>query len=74
MTALVKSYTPRILQLRTRGHPENNECPHACSTTHKANLDEGAMWPIAFALTELTPAEEARIGALVEESGELRTE
>jgi uncharacterized protein YdhG (YjbR/CyaY superfamily) len=32
---------------------------------NKANLDEGAMWPIAFALTELTAAEEARIGALV---------
>ena len=31
----------------------------------KANLDEGAMWPTAFALTELTAAEEARIGALV---------
>jgi uncharacterized protein YdhG (YjbR/CyaY superfamily) len=30
-----------------------------------ANLDEGAMWPIAFALTKLTAAEEARIGALV---------
>jgi len=32
----------------------------------KANLDEGAMWPTAFALKELTPAEEARIGALVQ--------
>jgi hypothetical protein len=31
----------------------------------KANLDEGAMWPTAFALTELTAADEARIGALV---------
>jgi uncharacterized protein YdhG (YjbR/CyaY superfamily) len=31
----------------------------------KANLDEGAMWPIAFALTELTDDDEARIGALV---------
>jgi uncharacterized protein YdhG (YjbR/CyaY superfamily) len=31
----------------------------------KANLDEGAMWPTAFALSELTVAEEARIGALV---------
>ena len=31
----------------------------------KANLDEGAMWPIAFALTELTAEVEARIGALV---------
>jgi uncharacterized protein YdhG (YjbR/CyaY superfamily) len=31
----------------------------------EANLDDGAMWPTAFALTELTPAEEARIAALV---------
>lgn len=31
----------------------------------KANLDEGALWPVAFALTELTAADEARIGALV---------
>jgi uncharacterized protein YdhG (YjbR/CyaY superfamily) len=31
----------------------------------KANLDEGAMWPTAFALTQLTAADEARIGALV---------
>jgi uncharacterized protein YdhG (YjbR/CyaY superfamily) len=30
-----------------------------------ANLDEGAMWPTAFALKELTAAEEERIGALV---------
>jgi uncharacterized protein YdhG (YjbR/CyaY superfamily) len=30
-----------------------------------ANLDEGAMWPTAFALEKLTAAEEARIGALV---------
>ena len=32
----------------------------------KANLDEGVMWPTSFALKELTAAEEARIGALVE--------
>ena len=32
---------------------------------HEANLDEGHMWPVAFALTELTDAEEDRIGALV---------
>jgi uncharacterized protein YdhG (YjbR/CyaY superfamily) len=31
-----------------------------------ANVDEGAMWPTSFALKELTAAEEARIGALVE--------
>ena len=30
-----------------------------------AKLDEGAMWPTAFALKELTAAEEARIAALV---------
>jgi len=30
-----------------------------------ANLDEGHMWPTTFALTELTPDDEARIAALV---------
>jgi uncharacterized protein YdhG (YjbR/CyaY superfamily) len=34
----------------------------------KANLDEGALWPVAFALKELTAAEEARIGALVKKA------
>jgi len=33
-----------------------------------ANLDEGAMWPTAFALTELTAADEARIGELVKKA------
>jgi uncharacterized protein YdhG (YjbR/CyaY superfamily) len=33
-----------------------------------ANLDEGNMWPVAFALTELTAAEEARIAALVKKA------
>ena len=33
-----------------------------------ANLDEGAMWPTAFALRELTAADEARIGALVKKA------
>ena len=31
----------------------------------KSTLDEGNMWPTAFALKELTAAEEARIAALV---------
>src|SRR6516165_4076349 len=35
---------------------------------HDANLDEGAMWPVAFALKELTAAEEARIAALVKKA------
>src|SRR2546429_2188741 len=34
----------------------------------KANLDEGTMWPTYFALTKLTAAGEARIGALVAEA------
>ena len=34
----------------------------------EANLDEGHMWPVAFALKELTAAEEARIGALVKKA------
>jgi uncharacterized protein YdhG (YjbR/CyaY superfamily) len=33
-----------------------------------ANLDEGAFWPVAFALAQLTAAEEARIGALVKKA------
>jgi len=34
----------------------------------KANLDEGVLWPVAFALRELTPAEEARISELVKKA------
>ena len=34
----------------------------------EANLDDGAMWPTSFALKELTPAEEARIAALVKKA------
>jgi uncharacterized protein YdhG (YjbR/CyaY superfamily) len=33
-----------------------------------ANLDDGAMWPTAFALTELTAADEAKIAALVQKA------
>jgi uncharacterized protein YdhG (YjbR/CyaY superfamily) len=34
----------------------------------EANLDEDHMWPIAFALTELTATEEAKIAALVKKA------
>ena len=34
----------------------------------EANLDEGAMWPTSFALTKLTAADEAKIGALVKKA------
>jgi uncharacterized protein YdhG (YjbR/CyaY superfamily) len=33
-----------------------------------ANLDNGAMWPTAFALKELTAAEEKKIAALVKKA------
>ena len=33
-----------------------------------ANLDEGAMWPVSFALKGLTVSEEAKIGALVKKA------
>jgi uncharacterized protein YdhG (YjbR/CyaY superfamily) len=33
-----------------------------------ANLDDGTMWPTAFALKELTPSDEAKIGALVKKA------
>ena len=34
----------------------------------EAKLDEGAMWPAAFALTKLTAADEARVSALVKKA------
>ena len=33
-----------------------------------AKLDDGDMWPTSFALTKVTAAEEARIGALVKKA------
>jgi uncharacterized protein YdhG (YjbR/CyaY superfamily) len=34
----------------------------------KAKLDDGAMWPTSYALTDLSAADEARIGALVKQA------
>ena len=34
----------------------------------QAKLDDGALWPVAYALKQLTAAEEARIGALVKKA------
>ena len=36
--------------------------------SEEANLDDGAMWPVAFALTDMTPAVEAKIRALVKKA------
>src|SRR5213593_265089 len=38
----------------------------------EANLDEGALWPVAFALKELTATAEAKIGALVKKAQQLK--
>ncbi len=35
---------------------------------HEAKLDDGGMWPTAFALLDLTSAEEARIRALLKKA------
>jgi uncharacterized protein YdhG (YjbR/CyaY superfamily) len=35
---------------------------------HEAHLDEGNMWPVAFAVKKLTAAEEAKIAALVKKA------
>ena len=35
---------------------------------NKAALDEGALWPVAYAITELTPEVEARIAELVKKA------
>ena len=50
------------------GLARNLDCLLFSGFMHEANLDEGAMWPTAFALKELTAAEEARIGALVKKA------
>jgi len=34
----------------------------------KANLDDGTMWPVYYALTKLTAADEARIAALIKQA------
>ncbi|MGH9918114.1 MAG: iron chaperone [Nitrososphaerales archaeon] len=38
------------------------------SFSDKAHLDEGRMWPVVYSILELTPAEEARIAALVKKA------
>ena len=35
---------------------------------HEANLDEGNMWPVAFALKKVTAAEEEKVAALVKKA------
>ena len=40
----------------------------ALGFSDKAHLDEGNVWPVGYAVLELTPADEERIGALVKQA------
>ena len=42
--------------------------PYYVGFEEAANLDEGAMWPVSFALKKLAPAEEKRIAALIKKA------
>jgi hypothetical protein len=48
--------------------PKRDEVQATFGIDDAANLDDGSMWPTAFGLTELTAADEARIGALVQKA------
>jgi len=51
-----------------RGAQTFNERYMTIGFTQEANLDEGHLWPTAYALNELTAIEEARISALVKKA------
>ena len=51
-----------------RGADKFKERYMALGFNDAANLDEGHLWPIAYALTELTATEEARISLLVKKA------
>ena len=81
---LIKEYAPSLAAKTWYGMPayakdEKTVCFFQCAEkfkaryatfgfSDKANLDEGTVWPVAFALRELTAADEARIGALVKKA------
>jgi len=55
--------------------PQAHTCAHKFKARYatfgfsdKANLDDGTVWPVAFALKELTATDEVRIGALVKKA------
>jgi uncharacterized protein YdhG (YjbR/CyaY superfamily) len=82
--AIIKASAPALLPKLWYGMPAyakdgNVVCFFQCAQkfktryatlgfSDKANLDEGVLWPTAFALKDLTAAEEARIGALVKKA------
>ena len=60
---------PRTARSSATSNPRKFKTRYATfGFSDAANLDEGALWPVAFALKELTTAEEARISALVKKA------
>jgi hypothetical protein len=57
-----------VCHFRMNPKPPYNDRYITFGFTETANLDDGALWPVAFALTELTAANEERIGALVKKA------
>jgi hypothetical protein len=57
-----------VCYMRMNPKPPYNDRYMTFGFNETANLDEGRMWPIAFALKELTAADEGRIIALVKKA------
>lgn len=57
-----------VCYLRMNPKPPYNDRYMTFGFNETATLDEGIMWPIAFALTDMSSAEEAKIGALVKQA------
>jgi uncharacterized protein YdhG (YjbR/CyaY superfamily) len=57
-----------ICYMRMNPKPPFNDRYMIFGFNESANLDEGCLWPVAFALKELTGAEETRIAALVKKA------
>jgi len=57
-----------VCYLRMNPKPPYNDRYMMFGFNAPANLDEGTMWPITFALKELTAADEAKVSALVKKA------
>ena len=57
-----------VCYLRMNPKPPFNDRYLTFGFNETANLDEGALWPVAFALKGLTAAEQAKIGKLVKKA------
>lgn len=57
-----------VCYFRMNPKPPYNDRYLSFGFNEASNLDDGNMWPISFALTKLTPAEETKIAALVKKA------